>query len=67
MKKLLIILTILSFSIIPAIAENTNPKSFTNDDVILYQIEEKWGLKDQNGSVLTDAIYKKMIRIGFDR
>ena len=65
MKKLLIILTILTFSIIPAIAENTNPKSFTNDDVILYQIEEKWGLKDQNGSVLTDAIYKKMIRIGY--
>ncbi len=65
MKKFLVIFSLLCLSFMPAIADNTIDRGFTNDDVILYQVNEKWGLKDKDGSVLTDAIYKKMIRIGY--
>ena len=50
---------------IPASCQVNSDKPFTNDDVILYQVEEKWGLKAQDGEILTDPIYKKMIRIGY--
>ena len=65
MKKIFTILLILIISVIPVWSENCINKPITNDDVILYQINEKWGLKSQNGEILTDAIYKKMIRIGY--
>jgi len=64
MKKLLVILCLL-FLFTPVYADVHPSRGFTNDDVILYQENEKWGLKDKDGSVLTDAIYKKMIRIGY--
>lgn len=50
---------------IPASAKVNSDKSFTNDDVVLYQVGEKWGLKAQDGEILTKPIYKKMIRIGY--
>lgn len=65
MKKILVILTLLYCSFSHVMADIVTSKIITNDDVILYQIEDKWGLKDQDDSVLTDAIYKKMIRIGY--
>ena len=49
----------------PVYSQETSEKPLTNDDVTLYHVEEKWGLKDQNGEILTDPIYKKMIRIGY--
>lgn len=64
MKKFLVIL-ITCFLILPACADVHPEKGFTNDDVVLYQENEKWGLKEQDGSILTDAIYKKMIRVGY--
>lgn len=64
MKNLLVIFFV-CFLILPAWAEVHPSMGFTNDDVVLYQENEKWGLKDQDGSILTDAIYKKMIRIGY--
>lgn len=65
MRKIFTIFCALYFCITPVLADNTPTKTITNDDVILYQVSEKWGLKDQDGSILTDAIYKKMIRIGY--
>lgn len=65
MKKLLVIFILFCLIFLPAYADIHPSKGFTNDDVILYQENEKWGLKDQDGSILTDAIYKKMIRIGY--
>lgn len=64
MKKILMVLILFCVSIIPVIGE-TNAQTITNDDVILYQVYNKWGLKDQSGCTLTEAIYKKMIRIGY--
>lgn len=64
MKKFLVIL-ITCFLILPVWADVHPSKGFTNDDVVLYQENEKWGLKEQDGSILTDAIYKKMIRVGY--
>lgn len=64
MKKFLVML-ITCFLILPACAEVHPSMGFTNDDVVLYQDNEKWGLKEQDGSILTDAIYKKMIRVGY--
>lgn len=65
MKNFLVVLIILLMQFLPVMAENVVSKPFTNDDVILYQVDEYWGLKDQDGCILTDAIYKKMIRIGY--
>lgn len=66
MKKLLAIFHILILLfLLPAFGQEITEKPFTNDDVILYQVDEKWGLKDQNGEILTEPIYKKMIRIGY--
>ena len=66
MKKLLAIFHILILLfLLPASGQEITEKPFTNDDVILYQVDEKWGLKDQNGEILTEPIYKKMIRIGY--
>ena len=65
MKKFLVILSILFFSLPPVMADNQIAQNFTNDDVILYQEGDKWGLKEQDGTVLTDAKYKKMVRIGY--
>lgn len=65
MKKFLVILILFYLLFIPVMAENDAQAPITNDDVILYQIDDKWGLKDQQGCILIDAIYKKMIRIGY--
>lgn len=65
MKKILSILILLIITIIPVWSENITDKPITNDDVILYQVDEKWGLKSQSGEILTEPIYKKMIRIGY--
>lgn len=65
MKKFFVLICLIYFAFSPACALKNPEKGFTNDDVILYQAEDKWGLKDEDGSVLTDAIYKKMVRIGY--
>ena len=66
MKKIITTLLIIFISaFIPVWADDNESKPITNDDVILYQVSEKWGLKSQSGELLTDAIYKKMIRIGY--
>ena len=65
MKKFFVLICLICFAFSPAYALKNPEKGFTNDDVILYQAEDKWGLKDEDGSVLTDAIYKKMVRIGY--
>lgn len=52
-------------TLVPVFANEIPAKPFTNDDVILYQENDKWGLKSQDNEILTDAIYKKMIRIGY--
>ncbi len=64
MKRILIILFIILFSGSCVFAANAE-KQITNDDVILYQVDEKWGLKDTDGTVLTEPVYKKMIRVGY--
>ncbi len=65
MKKLSILLFLIICFVAPVYSFNEVPQGTTNDDVILYQVEEKWGLKDPCGNILTDPIYKKMIRIGY--
>lgn len=63
-KKLLIIFSIIILVSIPSYSTESIP-NITNDDVILYSEKDKWGLKDCNGEILTEPIYKKMIRIGY--
>ena len=65
MKNLLVIFCIVFLSCSSALALVNPSKGFTNDDVILYQVKNKWGLKDEDGTILTDAIYKKMVRVGY--
>lgn len=63
--SLILFIFILIISLQTVFAEDNTQKAITNDDVVLYQVNEKWGLKDQNGEILTKPIYKKMIRIGY--
>lgn len=64
MKKLLILILLICF-VTPAYCFNKVPTGITNDNVILYQVDDKWGLKNSCGEILTDPIYKKMIRVGY--
>lgn len=63
MKKIIIFLCFLFLYIFPM--GNVSTYAITNDDVILYSQDEIWGLKDCDGNVLVEPIYKKMIRIGY--
>jgi hypothetical protein len=66
MKKWFVVLGLLLILVSPVFASAPSPSDgITNDDVILYSENEKWGLKDCNGEILTEPIYKKMIRIGY--
>ncbi len=58
MKKLFVLLSILLIPFCAAYA-------ITNDDVVLYQEGELWGLKDQCEKILIPPTYKKMIRVGY--
>ena len=66
MKKLAILIIFFLMLLTPAVnfAQDTQ-KPITNDDVILYEEHEKWGLKDKQGEILIPPTYKKMIRIGY--
>lgn len=57
MKKIIIILFLL-FIQLPSIA-------ITNDDVVLFQVKELWGLRTKQGEELIPPTYKKMVRIGY--
>ena len=64
MKKFSVFLFLILFILSPVSAQDAQ-KPITNDDVELYQVNEKWGLKDIDGSVLLEPTYKKMIRVGY--
>ena len=66
-RKTLLVFILIIITAIPVFAQNskTDPKTWTNDDVILYQENSLWGLKSPAGEVLVKPTYKKMIRIGY--
>jgi len=58
MKRLLIFLSILILCQTPAI-------SVENTGLVTYTENERWGLKNQTeNTIIVDAVYKKMIRLG---
>lgn len=41
-----------------------NSEALTNDNIVTYTQNEKWGLKDKDGNIITDPVYKRLIRVG---
>ena len=56
---LVLVLSLMS----PCYAEEISAK-LTNSDVVTFSQDEKWGLKDKEGNIVVDAIYRKIIRVG---
>lgn len=62
MKKFLIILSLIFISISPAFSLDDN--TLSGKDLITFSQDERWGLKDKNGNVIIEPVYKKLIRLG---
>ncbi len=67
MRKFLLTLGILIMvSAIPAISieEAVQPQILNGNDLVTYSQDALWGLKDKSGNIITEAAYKKLIRLG---
>ena len=62
MKKLLILSCILLFSTGTAFAAEST--YVANKNVTTFSQDEKWGLKDDEGNIVVEANYRKIIRLG---
>lgn len=64
MKKRLVILIMFILLILPCKAAGDSAVSLTNNDVVTFSLDEKWGLKDKDGSIVVEPVYKRIIRVG---
>lgn len=63
MKK--IILSILFLLLICASVSAVEcPSKYTNSDVTPFSQDEKWGLQDNEGNIVVEAIYRRIVRVG---
>lgn len=62
MKKFFIILSLIILSSSPIFALDDN--TISGKDLTTFSQNERWGLKDKNGDVIVEPVYKKLIRLG---
>ena len=62
MKKLLLLFIFILIA--SPVWASEEPVKLTNKNVVTFTQDEKWGLKDNDGNILVDAIYRRMVRIG---
>lgn len=67
MKKFLLtigLLTLISTTHAIAVEETVQPQILNGNDLVTYSQDALWGLKDKSGNIITEASYKKLIRLG---
>lgn len=68
MKRMFAVLILFfSLNFAQAIAQsdvNLSEKSLKMSDLVIFNIDNKYGLKDKKGNIITEAQYQKLIRLG---